>query len=468
MTPIPFFAILQTGSAVDGWSLLVNLLGLTLFAAALVATVPVIRQDSDSEKGLVAALAATAALVPITVAEAGTVIAFIAPQSALPSWAHTIRDLALALGTFSALVAWFAVSWFYRHFATAKRQNSEVYAELCQRYAGLQTQVATWCGDSDAEDPIVQASSRAAREHCTAIAAELGIDPAAESKGLRWVLATGYINVWKRVHRAEEALIVVLPSDMVVAGAVYDDMRLQSSKMPNRDQLQTKLRYAVHALNPGMVGMLTSAGGTATPPFPSDMNLSEMEARGVLRYVRLVIDEYRDARWDGLVRERNHLLETVIFTRITAFTLLALTILNRVPSHTILAVAVFFLIGASTGFFHRLGPGSSGNQTPLEDYGLFSATLVQTPLFSGLAGVGGVLLTSMMAVALNKVAPTPQATSQVVPQLADILDISKYQFGLIIAALFGLTPQLLINRLQSLANQYKSELGSTQASASKE
>jgi hypothetical protein len=58
---------------------------------------------------------------------------------------------------------------------------------------------------------------------------------------------------------------------------------------------------------------------------------------------------------------------------------------------------------------------------------------------------------------------TPAAASSgSVASLRDIFDLGRYPFGLIIAAIFGLTPQLLIDRLQKQTNRYTEELKETQ------
>jgi hypothetical protein len=47
--------------------------------------------------------------------------------------------------------------------------------------------------------------------------------------------------------------------------------------------------------------------------------------------------------------------------------------------------------------------------------------------------------------------------------LADVFDLGINPHFLIIAAVFGLTPGLLLGRLQALGERYKSNLESTQA-----
>ncbi len=51
--------------------------------------------------------------------------------------------------------------------------------------------------------------------------------------------------------------------------------------------------------------------------------------------------------------------------------------------------------------------------------------------------------------------------AETIPPLADIFNLAKNGFGLLIAAVFGLTPDLLINRLQGQADQYKTDLAQT-------
>lgn len=172
--------------------------------------------------------------------------------------------------------------------------------------------------------------------------------------------------------------------------------------------------------------------------------------------MRRVIDEYRDSRWDALVRRRNHQLEAAVFTRITAYGLLGLVILSHVLISTIVAATVFYLVGAVVGLFNRM-QSASASSLSVEDYGLSAALLTETAPFSGLAAVGGVLLTGLLGVALNH--PSSNAMD-----LGSIFDLGKNQIGIVVAAIFGLTPTLLTANLQKAADQYKSDLKSTASS----
>ncbi len=107
-----------------------------------------------------------------------------------------------------------------------------------------------------------------------------------------------------------------------------------------------------------------------------------------------------------------------------------------------MAGVAFYLVGALVGLFNRLR-GEADSDSAVEDYGLALARLVHTPLFSGLAAVSGVLLTAILA-GFSGVATTSSGTAS-----ASLLsDIFKLNPGsLLLAALFGLTPGLLIDRL---------------------
>jgi hypothetical protein len=59
--------------------------------------------------------------------------------------------------------------------------------------------------------------------------------------------------------------------------------------------------------------------------------------------------------------------------------------------------------------------------------------------------------------------PRPLSEEVVMRKLRDIFDLESYPFGLVIAALFGLTPRLLTDRLKQQTDRYTDELKTTQA-----
>jgi hypothetical protein len=324
-------------------------------------------------------------------------------------------------------------------------------------------------------------------------------------RGMVWALAQGYINAWSRLHRAEEAMIEVLPKETVIAGALNDVLRVQGSKIDHEEDLIARLRQAIDVIDPsarkylqgasaaalplvittpsplvdGYVnepyslklafsggtppiqwalsqggklpdvlqlnpdGLLNgkptlvtnvaasfsvratdSANVTATKTFSISINQGpapvpaagvtaatnasgansictmdqQAQARAILREVHCAINEYRDGCWNGIIVARNRLLITMMFTGLTAYTLLSIAILMGAQSCAIEAASAFFLVGAIIGLLNQMRSASQ-HDTAVEDYGLSIARLICAPLFSGLAAIGGVVLMAMPQVA---------------------------------------------------------------------
>jgi len=412
----------------------------TLRAETVAGMVSVPASPPRSELGarFAGGLLATAWLAPI-VAAIVTVAAYVVlnqPASGLPA---TLAGLSVGVAL------WLLLAAFYAPMACARGANSSSYADLQERLCRLDARLAA-----------VPAASRTssfaeAVQHRNFIAAEL------ETCGTRWVSAIGYISLWNRMHRAEEALIEVEPRTQVLADALYDQWRIQDSTIDHSTELLGDLQLAQQYLV-----TLRVADGATTQAIRT-----ETEARAVVEKVRNAINDFRDKRRAGLVRARNLLMWTMIITELFALALLALAVINRAPQSAIIAAIVFYLVGAVVGLFNRLGQQVSAG-TMVEDYSLAGIRLVLTPTLSGLAAVGGVVLTGMLAMSglVTLTQPSGGAAAPLnLPALADIFDLNKFRIGLPLAALFGSTPALLSRRLQSLTDQYKDDLKSTDPSS---
>lgn len=280
-----------------------------------------------------------------------------------------------------------------------------------------------------------------------------------------WLLGTGYVRLFARLHRAQESRVMSAPIEHVIATAESDELRLRGSTIQNADRLVEHLRAAVSVLKAsagiGQPGVPVAAGLPPMPP-PAPSAAEERLARETIRHVRRAINEYRDDCRLGLVRARNQLLRTVTATALLVYLLLALAIAVGVPREGIVAGATFFLVGAVIGLFNRLYLDASA-QTVVEDYGLSSARLLHTPLLSGIAALGGVLVVPMLAALINPSADAAVAASAAsVPRLEDIFNVAERPFGVVVAAIFGLSPATLINRLQEESEQYKTGLTSSE------
>jgi hypothetical protein len=194
-------------------------------------------------------------------------------------------------------------------------------------------------------------------------------------------------------------------------------------------------------------------------------------------------------------------------------------------------------VGSIVGLSSQHGAHCS-HDSASEDCGLGRARVIYTPVLSGLAGVGGVVITALLFSTLNGdlirypscafdfPEPTPTATATVSgqtaatdeaaaspiaegteeeevtggapndgpdpdepnenavdpsaspattpdrepcgresdidpPRLTDIFDIGRNHFGIVVAAVFGLAPGLLVERLQGQVKRFQTDLNST-------
>ncbi|WP_306537509.1 Ig domain-containing protein [Geobacter sp.] len=163
---------------------------------------------------------------------------------------------------------------------------------------------------------------------------------------------------------------------------------------------------------------------TASPPSNSPLNA---EARSVLRSVRASINEYREARWNGLILARNRLMATLFFTSLTVYVLLILALVENASRGSVIAASVFYMVGAAIGLGSRLG-SESENKTGFYDYGLSAAGLVTVPVFSGLTALGGVVLIAMLPYAGQILGPLQSEPLAIVTpqQLRDATVAERY------------------------------------------
>jgi hypothetical protein len=296
----------------------------------------------------------------------------------------------------------------------------------------------------------------------------------------------------------------------VIGEALLDEMRLKGSRIENNEDFLAKLHQCVTAIDPESYLYLTPrtsspsggpGGGTNSQATTSQASSrSQAQARVVLRTIRQAINGYRDDRRAALVRARNRLVWTGTITGVAAFAMLVLAVLVQVRPAAIVAAVVFYLIGAVVGLFNQLRRESRATSA-IEDFGLSRARLFYAPLLSGLAGIGGVLVTALLYGALNgpiisypaeafvtAQTATPVATAvgttgagappsdageasnddedrdvSRIPALRSVFDLDANRSGLLLAAVFGLTPDLLVDRLQNRANRFKADLQSSTA-----
>jgi len=361
-----------------------------------------------------------------------------------PGWA-------MVVGLGVTAVAWLGGAFFARALVSAPRAQLRLYADLLERSRSLRERtVGIEAKGTEAKQSLVEAVSQ-----LDYVDEEL--EGSGEGPALRWALASGYMSVMRSLHRTEEALIMVESPDAVIGDAIHDALCLEGSAIGNRERLGGILRVALDHLSPASSAFLL-AGATPTPKAGGELN--ERIARQALREVRFAINEYRDDRHGGLVRARNKLVWTQLAVGIATYLLLALALVAAVPVPQVLAVATFYLVGGVVGLFNRLRI-EAGRTAAVEDFGLSMARLIVTPLVSGLAAVAGVYL---VAVAPS-LFPTGSGDVPPPPTLTEVFDIGTNAVGLVYAAIFGLFPSTLTNRLASASSRLERDIASTDAAS---
>jgi len=371
-----------------------------------------------------------------------------------------------------AVLAWLSIAAAYCPFIRVDRANRRAYLLLRSRANIVATRldVVKQVYDdmtSTVADRHRLIAYREARSCVAAIERDLCFS---ESP---WPLGTGYISLWQLLHRAEQALITIDTDDMVIAGALNDELRLEGSTIDNADALLEKLRVALTRFSAEAALYLErkprTAPATQVDPggAPVDcFSLPRCElARAVLREVRHNIESFRDERFEGLIRVRNHILVAVAFTGLFLYLIVgaALLVAPTAPTRRdrFLVAVVYYLIGALVGLFNRMRLEAEADKA-VEDYGLSSARLVLTPLYSGLAAVAGVVLTVMLYNFADAYqSAVGSSASSTIRNFDDAFDVVRTPVGPIIAAVFGLAPSLLITSLQSQVTRYKSDLKSS-------
>jgi hypothetical protein len=339
------------------------------------------------------------------------------------------RSVAVGLGLGFAVIVGALIAIVTAPRSSPSRANSRSYALVLQRICALRARLECLppgehaCAEvKEAKDLVDQVEKR------------LGLVGDPDPIDPSWASGAAYQDLWTGIHRAEEALIACESPEDLRAGIIHDKLRVKGSPLSK-------------SLEPELDRITTELNG----PSP---NLLEVSAR--LRQVRRAVNEYRDERWDGLVRARLRLVRSAVMTAWTAYGLLILALAMRASRDSITAGGAFFIVGALVGLVAQVRSDARRNEA-VEDYGLASARLYQTVLASGLAGVAGVLLMPFVA----QVASTASGAAAVQPTTSFNVALNPGQ--LILAAIFGLSPQIIFDRLTASADQYKAQLATTQA-----
>jgi hypothetical protein len=418
----------------------------------------------------VTGLVAASALVPGVTAGATVAAMLLRPNFG--------RGDVVATGFGVGLVYLIGAAFACRRLSWPSEANMSAFNDLWQK----RDELATWAAELEKRRA---GGAAGAQRHLAWLNDELALG-GGTSVGLRWASQAGYVGAWRRAHAAEEALLrAEVDASRIAEEAFHDQLRLTGSNIKNRDALRANLDLVTtgggEASSPGPNALSSSASAAAstaqTPASPTTPKRApaastRVSAAAIAAAVRKTINEYRDDRREGMVRAKGNLFATMMFMGFTAYLGLILALLAGVSKDIVLAAVSFYLVGASVGLFRQLRAASARDHVLADDFGLAAVRLIHTPLFSGLAAIGGVVLVLLLPPLANPTnvgAPDSEEATQLAsqpPRLEDVFSLSKNPLGLVWAAVFGLAPTLLITRLQRQVEEYKSDLKSSEAAES--
>ncbi|GHO82597.1 hypothetical protein [Dictyobacter formicarum] len=415
-----------------------------------------------------AALVLTGSTIPVTIAAAIlTAILYFSPipqplYSLIPWVPHSW--IAILAGFAITLLLWLLSSLPFRRITTFDNANALSSHHIKSHERALRASYDA-LKKAQSNCPSQCESSLKKVDAClNAIDEELAHDD------LRWVAGTGYLNAWNLIHRAEEAMIDIAPRIEVIREAYHDELSLQGSSIDSRNATLTKLRMAVKNLSPSAIQYMditpppdnkgnptVKDNGSSNDEATDPIKEQEREARNAIHNVKQTINEFRDGLWEGLVRMRNQLTGVTLYTGLLTYVLLCTAIVAGAVPSSIEAATIYYLVGAMVGLFGRLYTEAQANQA-ISDYGLTFARIVVTPILSGMAAVGGVLVVAVFSFALVKASTVPSSSI-----LSEIYNLGSNLQGIIVAAIFGLTPNLLISILQQKADDFQTQLKNSSA-----
>lgn len=411
----------------------------------------------------VPALVFVAVIVPIPVfATVITVIFYVilGQQFALAGWLNWV---ALLSGLSATLVAWLIGAIFCRRLAMARYSNKLSYNAIIQELRRLEMNFDT----IEVNDPeeageleeviesaatvqavkVVGTDEMAVTAHAvgtvSATEANGAVEPTRASRdtgalqrayaalygdnederienclqvnGLQWIRSTGYIDIWNRLHAADQEMTVLLPKETLEVDADYDLLRLDGSTIPNNQhwmdiihiakatlervdkQKKAKKTLEDHtqqaAKEQQLLGqaMLDLIKATVTLPElplneadipksfgpalfsilksafsdpPPEVYQTEEQARADLRQARIAINTYTTNRWTGLIESRNRLIATSFFASIFIYLLFVIAMLANAAASSLIAGLVFYFVGAVAGLFPRLTPKMNVSNPP--------------------------------------------------------------------------------------------------------
>jgi hypothetical protein len=254
------------------------------------------------------------------------------------------------------------------------------------------------------------------------------------------------------MHRAEEAVVICAPRASVRAVAVADIDRLTGSSIAQANSLQARATIAAEILTEGKELF-------GRPRAQS----SEANARQDVRYVRNVVNRYREENWRALIGVRDTLITTTALLWVEIYGTLLLLIAIGAPRPRVLTGALFFLAGGLVGLVSQLySESGAGASASVEDFGLSVARVFAIPALAGAVGLLSVVSVAALHLSVNGISLSPTEGHSLGVDWNQVFDWQRNGVGFGVAAVLALAPDRLFDLLKN-TKQIKAGLASSEA-----
>ncbi|HEX6538076.1 MAG TPA: hypothetical protein VF155_02720 [Candidatus Dormibacteraeota bacterium] len=375
------------------------------------------------------------------------------PRDADAAWQNQLPSFIAGARIYAPLGAWLAVAMSLAVWLAA---NVAGVAPLVGLVAGAGVVVAAALVAVGARATWNRARCRTLTDWSKDIGASAASNPALTARlqdalepldagvGPQWMSGDGYVSVSRSLSEIEVAAMDGANATQLLDSAQIDKMRLGGSSIDSRDALLADLNDAIKTLT------------TATAS--TDIGA----ARSTVKRVRGAVNDYRDTSRESLARLRQKTLDAVALAGSLSY---LLTIVGTASSTAdqrakVASGAALFLVAAIVGVVAALNGMSTLNSAD-DDFGLATARLLATAVLSGLAGVAGVLLVYLSGAANALSGAAAGGTAAIPTDFNNVFDVTGHPVTLIVTAIFGATPSLLITSLSKLGDKYASGLTST-------
>ncbi|SRR6266487_70772 len=391
-------------------------------------------------KNYLAGFTNTCVLFPTIAALSTIFFYFLLPHTLCasdPACTSSVTWTSLTLGILFAFVSMTVIALFRYSAATPERGNVQSYSLIENRLQELDARIELLqtLEQGDISQKHMLTCGLKAAKNIRHLVDEI---LASHDCGYQWISGTGYARLLRLTYQIEETIIESEAPSMLLQDAMHDQDALEGSSIHNSKKLGGELAQAIKDLEAEECTQNKAA---------------QIRARATIRHTRHVINDFRINRLFELVQQRSNLVLAIVVTGVITYLLVCLALLssNASLTDTLQAGTAYFIVGAAAGLFGRLYSASNADRA-INDYGLSIARINAATHLSGIAGVGGVFVTiALLTIANTKIGNTSLVFTFGLPNL-------------LVAATFGLTPNLLIKNLQKQAEKSISDLESTKTS----